>query len=158
MPKLDPEMLLIAFIAVTAAAVLLQTILLLAIYLTVRGAMRKISRQVNELRASVLPIIDLTREVVERVAPRIEDAVEDLAGIAESLRTQTAEVQATVGELLERVRQQTARVDIMLSNLLNSADRVGDFFVNTVGNGVRQFNAVQSTARAIMDALRRPAK
>ena len=57
MPHLDNETLLLAFVAVTGLAVLLQAIILLAIFITVRKTAITLRDEAEDLRSSVLPII-----------------------------------------------------------------------------------------------------
>ena len=61
MPNLDNQTIQLIFIAVTALAVLLQAIILLAIFVTVRKAARSVREEVEDLRSSIMPIVDTTR-------------------------------------------------------------------------------------------------
>jgi ABC-type transporter Mla subunit MlaD len=155
--NIDNQTLLMAFIAVTGLAVLLQAFILLAIYLAIRKAARSVSEQAEALRASIMPVIDSTREVVQRVTPRIEGAVNDLADIAQSLKKQSAEAQGTLSETLNQVKKHSARVDAMLTALLNNVDRASRFVNETVARPVRQFNGILAGVRAVVETLRRPA-
>jgi uncharacterized protein YoxC len=157
MPKIDPEILLIAFVAVTGLAVLLQAILLLAIFLTIRKAANKVSEQAEELRSALMPIIYNTRDLFARVAPKLESAVDDLAEIAEGLRLQTADVQLSVTDLLERFRLQTTRIDGLFSSLLDAVDRAGGFIAEVVSRPVRQISAMLSSVKAVVESLRKSA-
>jgi methyl-accepting chemotaxis protein len=155
MPKLDPQILLLAFIAIAGLAVLLQTIILLAIFLAVRKAAHHLTTQAEEMRSAVMPIVYNTREFIARIAPKVEDAVDDMARVAEGVRIQTADVQNSIADLLERFHQQAARLDEMTSQLLNSVERASSYVADTVSKPVRQASAVIGAVKAVVDSIRR---
>lgn len=154
MLKLDNQTLLLAFIAVTGLAVLLQAFLLLAIFVTIRKAALSVAKQAEDLRSSMMPVIYNTRELVARMTPKLEGAVDDLATITEGLKKQTAEAQITLGQALDCVRQQTSRMDSMLTGMLNSVDRASRFVNETVAKPVRQVSGIVASVKAFVDALR----
>ena len=170
MPKLDNDTFLLAFVAVTGLAVLLQAIILLAIFVTVRKAFRSIREEVEDLRSSVMPVIYNTRdllttsrefladarELVTRVSPKIEAAATDLAEITHGLRVQSAEIQLSALEILDRVRRQSSRLDAMFSSLLDGIDRAGGFVAEVVSRPVRQISGVLACVKAVVGSLRAP--
>jgi len=170
MTRLDNGTLLLAFVALTGLAVMLQAGVLLAIYVAMRKAGRFIEEEVEGLRSAVMPVLRETqdmladsrellaqaRESFERVSPKIEVTANDLAEVAHVLRVEGIQMQSSVHEILERIRRQSVRVDGMLTDLLNSVDRTGVFIANSVSKPIRQINRVMGTVRAVVDTLRRP--
>ena len=170
MTRLDNGTLLLAFVALTGLAVMLQAGVLLAIYVAMRKAGRFIEEEVEGLRSAVMPVLRETqdmladsrellaqaRESFERVAPKLEVTANDLAEVAHVLRVEGIQMQSSVHEILERIRRQSVRVDGMLTDLLNSVDRTGVFIANSVSKPIRQINRVMGTVRAVVDTLRRP--
>jgi len=154
MPNLDNQTIQLIIIAVTAAAVLLQTIILLAIFMSVRKAARSVTEKVEDLRSSVMPLISDTREVFARISPKVEAAATDLAGIVQGLRKQTEEMESTATDMLERLRHQTGRLDAMFSGVLDAADRAGGFVADGVGGVLRQISALVAGGKAIVESLR----
>ncbi len=108
MTNLDNQTIQLIFIAITALAVLMQAVILLAIFVSVRKTAKSVTEQVEELRNSVMPIIDTTRDLMNRVAPKVEATAADLAEIAHGLRAQTAQMESAANEIVDRVRRQTA--------------------------------------------------
>jgi ABC-type transporter Mla subunit MlaD len=157
MPKLDPQTIMLAFVVVTGLAILLQTIILLAIFITVRKAAVSMQTQFEDLRSSVMPVVYNTRELFTRLAPKVEATVDDLAAIAEGLRTQSTDMQASVTEILDKLRTQTVRLDAMFSSLLDGVDRAGGFVADVVSRPVRQISGLLASVKAIAQALRAPA-
>jgi methyl-accepting chemotaxis protein len=156
MPKLDNGTFLIVFVALTGFAMLVQAIILLAIYLSARKAIRTMHAEFEDMRSSVNPLIENTRGFLARVGPKVEETATDLAEVAHRLRVQTAEVEASVADVLECVRQQTSRVDSMFSGALDTVDRVGNYVAETVSRPVRQVSGLLASIRAIVDSLRSP--
>jgi hypothetical protein len=156
MPTLDPQTIMLAFVAVTGLAVLLQTIILLAIFITIRKAANSLKEQVEDLRSSVMPVVYNTRELITRLTPKIESTVDDLSAMAEGLRTQSADMQTSVTEILDKIRHQTVRLDNMFSSLLDGVDRAGGFVADVVSRPVRQISGLLASVKAIAETLRAP--
>jgi uncharacterized protein YoxC len=157
MPNLDNQTLQLIFIAVTALAVLMQAIILLAIFVAVRKAARSVTEQVEDLRSSVMPILDTTRDLISRVAPRIEEATTDLAEIMYGLRKQTAQMESAATEIVDQVRRQTSRLDKMFTGVLDSVDKAGAFVADAVSKPVRQISGLLASLKAIVESLRNSA-
>jgi hypothetical protein len=156
MPKLDNDTILLAFVGVTALAFVLQTIILLAIFATVRKAARVVKEETEDLRSSMMPIIYNSRDLYARLAPKIEQTVEDLSVIAHGLRVQTAEVQSSALEVMEKLRRQTTRLDQMFTTVLDAVDRAGGFVAETVSRPIRQISGMLASIKAIIESLRTP--
>jgi len=156
MPKIDTQLLLIVFVGIAAAAVLLQSFVLLALYLAVKRATRSLEDQVDEVRSSILPIIDNVRTLVSRSAPKIDAAVCDIAEVAHNLKGQTNNLQETVDEVLARVRKQGGRIDSMLSAVLDTVETTAHTVTSLIGKPVRQFSGIVSSVKAMVDAMRAP--
>ena len=154
MQNIDNQTILLAIVAVTALALLLQAIVLLAIFLTLRNAARSLRQDVEDLHTAVMPIIFNTRELLARVTPQVESTVTDVAAVAHGLREQTAHVEATAKVILERVRRQSSRVDTMLSSILDAVDRAGSFLTDVVSKPARQLTGLLASLKAVIESLR----
>ena len=182
MPKLDNQMILLAFVILMAVAVLLQAIILMAILAAVRKGARALQDEAQELRAALLPVLYDAREtmattreslvtarealaqmqdfftsaqgVLNRIAPKVEGAASDLAAITDGLRVQAARMQNSGVEILEKLRHQSDRVDGMVTSLLDGVDRAGGFVANFVTRPVKQVSGILATVKAVVDSLR----
>jgi methyl-accepting chemotaxis protein len=94
--------------------------------------------------------------VLTRVTPRIESATTDVVEITRRLREQTAEMQISAQEILEKVRRQSNRMDEMFSALLDTLDHAGGFVAEAVSKPVRQVSSILRSAKAIIESLRSP--
>jgi hypothetical protein len=182
MPKLDNQTILLALAAAIVLAVLLQTIILLAMFVTMRKVVGAIREEAENLRAAVMPVIYDTQEILAssrvalansqelfansqkflanaqgfltRVSPKIESTASDVADITRVLRTQATEMHASTLEIMERVQRQSDRIDGMVSKFLNTVDRAGGFVADAVSTPVRQISGVLRSAKAIIESLR----
>jgi uncharacterized protein YoxC len=157
MQNFDSQTIQLAILAVVALAVLLQAIMMLAIFVTLRKATRSMKEEIEDLRSSVMPIITNTRELFVRVAPRIEETAADLAAVAHGLRTQTADVQSSATEILERLGRQTARLDAMISSVFDTVDQASGLVTVAVAKPMRQLSGILAAAKAIIESLRNSA-
>lgn len=158
---MDHETIELACIAVGALALLIQAIVLLAIYSAINKATKSLKDEMEDLRSSVMPVVNTTlelvgttRQIVDRLAPKVEKTVNDVAAIAQGLRAQAADVEAATEEIVERVRKQTGRIDAMFSDTLDAVDKASAFVTGVVGRPVRQLAGLLASVRAIVESLR----
>lgn len=151
----------LAFVALGAVALAVQTAILLAIFIGVTRAAKSIKIEIEEIKSTVMPVVASTREMVEctrgmvtRLTPKVEAAVTDLSEVARSLRTQTEDVQVSVEQLLERVRKQSGRIDTMFSSTLDAVDKASTFVASTVAKPVRQLAGLLAGLKAVVESLR----
>jgi methyl-accepting chemotaxis protein len=156
MPHLDPQTLQIVVAAVVAGTLLLQIILLFAIFIGVRKAASAVRKDLDQIRASVTPLLTDSHSLLVRVGPKIEATTDDLAVITHSIRQQTASVQTTVTEINERALQQACRIDYMVTTALDKADRAGAMVNDTVTKPMRQLAGILAGLRAAVETLRAP--
>ena len=152
--KLDNQTLQLILIALVALAMLIQAIVLLVAFMAMRKAVRSADKKFEELRSSIVPLVDKTRDLVTRLAPKIEATAEDVAALTHSLRLQTTDVQYAANEIVTRVRSQAGRIDAMLTNVLDAIERAGDFMADAVSKPMRQLSAILASAKAALESLR----
>lgn len=182
MPKLDNQTILLALAAAIGLAVLLQTIILLAMFVTMRKVIGAIRDEAANLRAAAMPVIYDAQETLAssrialansqelfansqkflteaqgfltRVSPKIESTAGNVSEITRELRTQATEMHASTLEIMEQVRKQSDRIDGMVSKFLDTVDRAGGFVTDVVSTPVRQISGILRSAKAIVESLR----
>ncbi len=152
--SIDRDTLLLVFVAVTGLAVLLQAIILFAIFLTLRKTAGKLQEQIDELRGSVMPVVTSTQNLLASVGPKVESVAKDLAEISGRLRAQSAEMQITASEFMAHLQRQSGRIDAMITGILDTFDRAGNVLTDTINIPIRQISAIAAFARAAIGALR----
>ena len=151
----------LAFVAIAALALVSQAVILLAIYLGVSKAANSIKDEIQDMHSSIKPVVESTRELVgatretlNRLTPKVESTVADATEVARSFRAQAADIEASLEQVLERIRKQTARIDGMFTSTLDAVDKAGAFLTETVSKPVRQLNGLLAALRAIVESLR----
>jgi methyl-accepting chemotaxis protein len=156
MDHLDPQTAQLIFAGVAALALLLQALVLLAIFFGVRKAVSTLREDFDDLRSSVMPFVKDAHEVFTRVAPKIEETTADVAELTHSLRAQSEDLKAATAEIIEKARRQAGRIDSMTTAVLDAADRAGTFVNDAVSKPMRQISGILASVKAVVDTLRAP--
>ena len=157
-------------VAAVAFVMLLQAIMMVALFVVLRKTLAKVHDELNETRAAVTAVIQKIEPVVEKLpaivekvrvllaknGPKIESAVADLVVITQKLRAETNDMQVAATEIVGRVKRQSARIDGMTTKTLDAVEHAARFVTDTLGKPIRQLGAMLASARAVMDTLRAP--
>lgn len=138
---------------------LVQAIVMLVAFLTIRKTIVSLQSDVQEMRTSVMPILTRSKETIDRIAPKIESIASDMADLAQRAREQGIEVQATTTEIMDRIHRQTSRVDTMFTGLIDSVEYASNVVADSVTKPVRQISALLASAKAFLTVMatgRRP--
>jgi septal ring factor EnvC (AmiA/AmiB activator) len=154
MPKLDDQTIELALFALVALAMLVQAIVMFAAFIVFRKAAASTDEKIEQFRTSITPLIDNSRALLARLTPRIEETADDLSAIAHSLRVQSAEIESTTSVLVARARVHAIRLDGMLTHVLDTLERTGNFVSDAVNKPMRQFSAILASVKAVVESLR----
>jgi hypothetical protein len=152
----DHETIELIFVAVAALALLTQTVILLALFLAVRKTAVSLKEDVDDIRSSVMPVMLRTRDLVDRLSPGVEQGVTDLSHMAHVLRGQADAWDETLTDVLDRVRNETSRIDAMFSGTLDAVDKASTYVTEVVSKPVRQINGILASIKAIIESLTAP--
>ena len=151
---MDTQTLLIIFVGLTGVAVLLQACVLFAIYVSLKKTAQSVQQTTEDLKATIVPMVHSTRELLERISPQVVTISAGLAELTEALHKETKGVRVSVSEIMERVSRQTARVDSILTQGLNTVERAGAVLETTVALPVRQANGILAAIKAVIETYR----
>jgi len=154
MQHIDNQTVQLILIAVVVLAMLCQSIVLIALAVAMRKAARSATEKFDSIQSSVIPLLDNSRALLERLTPKIDKTSDDLAALTHSLRVQADELQATADEMIARVRGQATRLDALITQLFDGVDRASDFMAGAVAKPVRQVSAIMASIRAVVESLR----
>ena len=150
---------LIVFVGMTAVALFGQFIVMLVAYFLVRKNITSVQEELGEIRSTVMPMLNRSKDLLEKVAPKVESVATDVAEMAQSAREQTAHIRFTADEVLARVYRQTSRVDNMVTNVVDGVEHASNVVADSVTRPVRQVSAILAAAKAFLGVLatgRRP--
>jgi methyl-accepting chemotaxis protein len=153
----DVQNTILAFIAVAALSLLIQTVGAIAVIVMARKAAKNLRNEMEHYRSTLTPILERAREVVEHVAPKVETAADELAVITTRLREQTAQIQTAANDIIARTQRQAGRVDQMLTAVFDGVERASTFVSEVVSKPVRQLSGVLASVRAVVETMRQPA-
>lgn len=143
----------IVFTAVTAAGVLLQALVLLAIYFAVRRSSGKLLETLDEVKAKALPALDAAQNLLEEISPNLKAATSNLAEVSETLRKQAGHVNATVESLVDRTNAQIQRADDMVTAAMNAFGQASKAVETAISVPVRRVSNLARGLRVGVEVL-----
>jgi uncharacterized protein YoxC len=151
---MDHDTIELVCIALGALALLMQSIVLVAVFLGLKKTSQSLKEEIEEIRSSVMPVVHTTRNLLDHVGPKVEQTANDLAALTHSLRKQALEMEGAVTEIVDRVRKETGRIDTMFSSTLDAVDKASAYVTQTVSKPVRQISGILASLKAIVESLR----
>jgi hypothetical protein len=134
--------LLIAFIAVTALAVLLQAGVMAGMYLAIRKTSAKVESLAEEVKTRVLPTTDLVQSMVTDLRPKIEAVVDNIGASTTMVRTQLERIDATLTDIVDRTRLQVIRADEFVNTTMEKLEETREAVQRTVVSPVRHLSGL----------------
>ncbi len=133
---------LIIFVAVTAAAVVIQMGILVALYVSVRKTTAQMETIALEVQGRALPMLDTSREILADAAPKLKEIASNLVETSAIAKAQAQRLNATVAEFSDRARMQVIRADEMLTRTLDSVEKTTGRVQTSVLSPVRHVNGI----------------
>jgi hypothetical protein len=142
------------FVIVTALAVVLQAIILIALFVQMRRTAAAVERTISDLNTKVTPLIARVQVVVDDISPRITGIVADAAEITRLARSEAQKADRILSEALERLRMQLIHVDHILTGAMEAVEETGSRMRQAVWTPVVRATAVLRGVQAGIDFLR----
>lgn len=144
------------FIAVTAAAVVLQMVILLAMYLAMRklgsrmeALADKVENTTSVVQSRVLPLVDnakamqqQVKDFIENSRPKIQTIVDNVTSMSGTARTTLERFDVTANDAIDRVRLQVIRGDELLTRTMDRVEETSDKVQHSVMSPVRQVSGL----------------
>jgi hypothetical protein len=151
--------LLTLFIALTAAAILLQAGILAGMFFAMKKTSAKVESLAEEVKNKVLPTAELAHSMISDLRPKIETLVDNVSVSTTVMRTQLERVDATLTDVVDRTRLQVIRADEFVTNTMDKLEETRDAVQRTVVSPVRQISGLMHGVSAGFEAFfgrRRP--
>ena len=142
------------FVVVTALAVVLQSIVLIALFVQMRRTAARVEQVVTDLNGKVAPLISSIQVMVDDISPRITGIVADASEISRIARGEVQKVDRIVTEALERLRMQLIHVDHVLTGAIETVEEAGSAIKQSVWGPVLKATAMLRGVQAGIDFLR----
>jgi hypothetical protein len=150
----NTDTILIVFVAIVGALVLLQALVLIGIFIFLQKAAKSAMVASGDFKATVLPTIHATRDLIERISPQVVTISSSLAELTEFLKKESHGVGISASEIMQRVNRQSVRLDGMLTNGLDAVERAGQVVETTVAVPIRQANGIMAAIKAMIATYR----
>ena len=139
------------FIAVTAFAVLLQALIMVALYLAIRKSTARMEALATEVRNKALPVMESAQSATETVQnilvelrPKIDAMSVNFAESSTLVRNQLGRIDATLTDALDRARLQVIRADELLNHTMDKVEETSEVVQRTVLSPLRQMNGLMA--------------
>jgi len=126
------------FIGVTAAAVVIQAGILVAMYLALRQSAARMEILANEVRTKVLPAAEEAHSMLTEFRPHLRTIIENVSESSNRVRAQIERLDSAVGDAIDRTRLQVIRADELLNRTLDRVESTTNLVHKTVVSPVRQ--------------------
>jgi len=113
------------FIVVAAVAIVIQAIVLTALFFQLRRTANIAEKAIGDLRTQILPVISRLQVLVEDVTPRLTIIMSEAADMSRMARSQVQRVDRVFGEMMERLRLQLIHVDQILTGAIETVEDTG---------------------------------
>jgi len=153
MHEWNTEYTLIAITAVTSIGILIQACVLIAIFIASRKAITQTTKLIEQAREHVLPIIATSRSLLDDVSPKVKVITSNLTEVSQTIRHQSSHINSAVDDVVDRTRNQAARVDGMVTGTLDGLNSAKASIQEGVSVPVRKVTAVANGIRAALDVL-----
>jgi len=94
------------------------------------------------VRTKVLPTVELAQSMLEDLRPKVDNIVNNFSESSAMARNQMARLDATMSDLLDRARLQVIRADELVGRALDRVEETGDLVSKTVVSPVRQVSGL----------------
>jgi hypothetical protein len=145
--------LLLWLVGLIALGMVVQAIAVIAIAVGAAKASKRALEMAEELRGKVSPLIDTTHGLIQDSAPKVKIITENLVETSHVVRSKAAEFDVTANDLNMRTRAQAARVDGMVTAVLNTTADISDSLQKAVKVPVRELTGLVNGFKAGVDVL-----
>src|SRR5882757_8785549 len=145
--------LLIWFVGIVAFSMLAQAIALIGIAIGAAKARKRGLEMAEEVREKLLPLVAGAHEIIRDAGPKVKIISENLVETSHVVRAKAQEFDATASELNMKARVQAARVDGMVTSVLNTTAEISETLQRAVKVPVREFTGLVNGFKAGVDVL-----
>lgn len=146
------------FIAVTSAAVVLQLLILVALYVATKKTSKRVETIAEEIHGRAMPLLDSVQALVDANRANVDTIVANTAETSKVVRAQLDRADQTVTVILDRTRAHFERADEMMGRTMDRVEHATSTVRRTVDTPVRHINGVMQGIAVGLSTLfgRRP--
>jgi hypothetical protein len=139
---------------VTAMALVVQLVILIALFFELRKTTQKINQLSTDLQSRVGPILTRVQILLDDTQPKISNLVSDAAHIVYLARGQAQKVDRVFTDAADRLRGQLVHLDRILTGTLETLEDAGSQFKRGFWRPVQKASALIQGIKVGIDLLR----
>jgi ElaB/YqjD/DUF883 family membrane-anchored ribosome-binding protein len=141
------------FVAVTSGAVLLQAMIMVALYVAVRQSTAKMEALATEIKEKAIPTMETVQSFLVEVRPKIDTITTNVSESSALVKNQLARIDATLTDALDRTRLQVIRADELLNRTMDKVEETSEFVHKTVVSPLRHVNGFMAALSTGVEVL-----
>jgi hypothetical protein len=138
------ETLLGVFIAVTAIAVVLQMVILAAMYFSTKKATQRVEALAKQLEEKAIPALTQAQEMLTEARPKLTMILDNMSATSTTAREQAERINVTLSDIVDRTRLQVIRADELVSRSMDRVEETAEAVHHVVLSPVRQMSAMMT--------------
>lgn len=142
------------FSIVAAIALVVQVVILGALFFELRRTTEKVNKLTGDLQTRVGPILTRVQILLDDTQPKISEMVSDASHIVYLARGQAQKMDRVLSEASDRLRGQLVHADRILSGTLEAVEEAGVKMRQGFWRPMRKASAVVTGIRVGLDLLR----
>ena len=142
------------FSIVAAMALVVQVVILTALFFQLRRTTENMNRLVGELHSRVGPILTRVQILLDDTQPKISSMVNDASHIVYLTRGQAQKIDSVFTDAADRLRGQLVRTDRILAGTLEAQEDAGAKFSHSFWRPVQKASALVQGIKVGLDLLR----
>lgn len=125
------------FVIVAAVAIVLQFVILLAMYAAVRKSQKRVEGITEALTKHGVPALEAAHTFFLENAPKVSTILDNVSTSTGTVNRQIERVDATVTDIVDRTRLQVIRADELVTRTLDRVEETTDFVHHRVLTPIR---------------------
>ena len=142
------------FSIVAAIALVVQVVILTALFFQLRRTTESVNRLVGDLHSRVGPILTRVQILLDDTQPKISSMVNDASHIVYLARGQAQKIDRVFTDAADRLRGQLVHADRILTGTLEAVEDAGSKFKHSFWRPVQKASALVQGIKVGLDLLR----
>ena len=142
------------FSIVATIALVIQVVILTALFFQMRRTSENVNRVVGDLQTRVGPILTRVQILLDDTQPKISSMVSDASHIVYLARGQAQKVDRVFTDAADRLRGQLVHADRILTGTLEAVEDAGSRFKHSFWRPVQKASALVQGIKVGLDLLR----
>jgi methyl-accepting chemotaxis protein len=144
------------FIAITSIAVVLQAVILVAMFVALRKTSIKVEGLTDDIRTKILPTAEIVHDMLAEFRPKLETTMSNITDTSTLLRAQIERLDATISDVMDRTRLQIIRADDLVTKTMDRVEDATDTVHRNVVSPIRKISGIIQGLTVGLDFLMGP--